>query len=794
MISEKGISGKAPKIPSLDFNFLRKQAIECAQGLSGEIWTDYNLHDPGVTLLEILCYAITDCGYRTQQLKNTFRSQAAIADSYTADHLFKKEELLSVVPVTLIDIETYIESHNDSVQLAWVTTFSILKKDETIKGGYAVSLFLKENGRYSDLNSDTLQITLDEHKIIVEIILFDAENNRLAWDQIDKIRGCKVRGDDAAFFQFEKFNAQVNLLLEVKWLQQKNYETVPVKARISISGIEKTLPRNTGINQYEQPILSALGSKDFMGIVTEGLEKEEYKAKLLRQVHQTLLPVRNLCEVFTKFTVVNRQEITVQLQLELTPNAPKDAQIVQLAYDRLDDFTIAIVKSSRSAERQGQRNVLYGSKLVAELMQLEGIKTAHIVHLNLYIDGIPTVSHQEEGTFDCLQLQGFDRYIPKINRNRSSVTLVRNGLKNTLSPSGVAATFTERSLGSFLGKNAESASIFPKKRIFDKDFMDELNAYYSIQHDFPQNYRLSPGKLPERAGEDIKAQQKRFKSYLLFYERILVDYIERLSNFNKQLSLKPAEKAISHNLGKALTEKLEDVKNLDLVDAAYFDREKNATYPQNLLEQRDQTLDHLLARFGTSYKDIQAMGTEITLEQIEAKTRLLKDIPSVTKNRGLGQPIMGNAQGVWGTDVLSGFQKKVYRLFGAGGNTLLFEKLSDRIGSEAKGFYVLEHRLLLPREERSVHDKQFNKTASLIRDFLSDLLAPHPFNYSFELTVLAPNWNPQWAQKKKAYEDLIEAEAPAYIKTHIHWMAKKDLVGFELLYEDWLKTLFKVYE
>ena len=32
---------------------------------SGKIWTDHNVHDPGITILEVLCYAMLDLGYRT---------------------------------------------------------------------------------------------------------------------------------------------------------------------------------------------------------------------------------------------------------------------------------------------------------------------------------------------------------------------------------------------------------------------------------------------------------------------------------------------------------------------------------------------------------------------------------------------------------------------------------------------------------------------------------------------------------------------------------------------------------
>jgi len=52
--------------PSLDYEWLREKALYFSQQFSGNIWTDYNYHDPGVTFMEQLCYAITDLAYRTQ--------------------------------------------------------------------------------------------------------------------------------------------------------------------------------------------------------------------------------------------------------------------------------------------------------------------------------------------------------------------------------------------------------------------------------------------------------------------------------------------------------------------------------------------------------------------------------------------------------------------------------------------------------------------------------------------------------------------------------------------------------
>lgn len=50
--------------PITDFNALRQIGIDTLQQLSGNQWSDYNLHDPGITILEQLCYALSDLGYR----------------------------------------------------------------------------------------------------------------------------------------------------------------------------------------------------------------------------------------------------------------------------------------------------------------------------------------------------------------------------------------------------------------------------------------------------------------------------------------------------------------------------------------------------------------------------------------------------------------------------------------------------------------------------------------------------------------------------------------------------------
>ena len=62
--SHISIPKKVETEDQLDFQFLRKTGIKYIEELGSKLWTDYNSHDPGITTLEVLSYAITDLGMR----------------------------------------------------------------------------------------------------------------------------------------------------------------------------------------------------------------------------------------------------------------------------------------------------------------------------------------------------------------------------------------------------------------------------------------------------------------------------------------------------------------------------------------------------------------------------------------------------------------------------------------------------------------------------------------------------------------------------------------------------------
>ena len=83
---------------------LKKIGLELLQNLSGDIWSDYNIHDPGITTLEVLCYVITELGYRTETpIEDIFFSDNKVKGSF-----FEAHEILNSGAITLKDFKKII--------------------------------------------------------------------------------------------------------------------------------------------------------------------------------------------------------------------------------------------------------------------------------------------------------------------------------------------------------------------------------------------------------------------------------------------------------------------------------------------------------------------------------------------------------------------------------------------------------------------------------------------------------------------------------------------------------------
>lgn len=129
--------------PSTDFESLRQEGINLAQELSGDIWTDFNEHDPGVTILENLCYAITELGYKAKlPLADLLFGKSDESFDQRDNALFPAAEVLPSGPLTLLDYRRILIDQITGVRNAWITTIEKSELGLNISGLYKVFIQL----------------------------------------------------------------------------------------------------------------------------------------------------------------------------------------------------------------------------------------------------------------------------------------------------------------------------------------------------------------------------------------------------------------------------------------------------------------------------------------------------------------------------------------------------------------------------------------------------------------------------------------------------------------------------
>ncbi len=104
------------KLGPLDYKKLREEGIRHIAALGGDIWTDHNVHDPGITLLEVLCYAMADLGYRTN---HDIEDLLALESSGGEDNFFTAAQILTCNPLTILDYRKMLIDI-DGVRNAWL--------------------------------------------------------------------------------------------------------------------------------------------------------------------------------------------------------------------------------------------------------------------------------------------------------------------------------------------------------------------------------------------------------------------------------------------------------------------------------------------------------------------------------------------------------------------------------------------------------------------------------------------------------------------------------------------------
>ena len=105
---------------SMDFSFLRGKGMQYIEELASKLWTDYNTHDPGITILEALCYAITELGYRTSfDIKDLISDENGNIE--TDQSFFSAKNILTGRPLNITDYRKLLSDLAGSAECFFIS-------------------------------------------------------------------------------------------------------------------------------------------------------------------------------------------------------------------------------------------------------------------------------------------------------------------------------------------------------------------------------------------------------------------------------------------------------------------------------------------------------------------------------------------------------------------------------------------------------------------------------------------------------------------------------------------------
>ncbi|WP_423147179.1 hypothetical protein [Rubrolithibacter danxiaensis] len=103
---------------------LRKIGIGHIEKTASAIWTDYNVHDPGITTLEFLCYAITDLSFRsTFSIPDLLATETDTVKNIH-EHFLSAEKIFPNKPVTVNDYRKLLIDI-EGIKNAWISKADI---------------------------------------------------------------------------------------------------------------------------------------------------------------------------------------------------------------------------------------------------------------------------------------------------------------------------------------------------------------------------------------------------------------------------------------------------------------------------------------------------------------------------------------------------------------------------------------------------------------------------------------------------------------------------------------------
>ncbi len=681
------ISTAPPPLKSMDYALLREKALAHIQELSGKIWTDDNAHDPGITILEMLAYAITDLGYRTNY---NIRDILTTATPEDIKNFFPAKEIMTMYPVTfkdyrklLIDVEVPLGIANCEsvgVKNAWIEesstneipfylnrdnrTLSYTQPNSDTSGTlprclYNVLLEFTECDYLGDLNENTLskKITINGYTPVNDqaingtIVEFEVEFSR--WDTV----GVDWTDEVAVRKTIKAFDLKISQMPPQYAVESYGVFTSGVNQGKLWIVINHNFTPDLALSQFvadaiNNEVLLEQPPTVFTGMVLTYQEKIDAIFKILDAVKKTLMEHRNLGEDFYLYNAIKIDQIALCADVDIANNADVEEVYAQIIY-RIKQFldpTIYFYSLSEMYDKGYTTDEIFEGPLLKhgfiedkELLKNDRQKTIHVSDLlsiimdipgvlavrKIQIAGIPLDNDDNipvESVRWCLEIPIEKNYVARLSETDSKLLFFKENL-----PYRANANEAQQLLDELESNDRPQKLINPSQDIpVEAGEFKDIENYFSIQEEFPLVYGTQSAGLPATASTERHGQAKQLKGYLLFFEQILADYLSQLFHVKDLFSMNDGKDPNGDSIinktyfSQSLINLVPDALPLYVNPTGHAERLQAMVEDQEtFLERRNRFLSHLAQRFAESFVDYAMI--EYKIDAPKAPEELIED-------------------------------------------------------------------------------------------------------------------------------------------------------------------------
>ena len=739
------ISRKNPEFPGdLSFQVMREFVIEYLQRLSGKLWTDYNLHDPGITILEVLCYAITDLRYRANLDIDDILARRPEDLSKTDNNFFTPSQILTCNPVTILDIRKRLLDI-DGIRNVWVEK---KEKDGYPKGIYNVYLDIIDN----NVNDNNIQKPRkykfkdsSKNELIEKVkkILHLNRNLSEDYDEIIILGKTKVTINadieiavDAdpdlvkteLFVEIQKFITPRFRFYSLAELLERGRSILDVLAGVPLQTPENKLnygyldpleiDNKPRIKQIDIDVIQKIifTNPDIISIRRLNFDKLEFaencipvldaeKSKINFYKNQQLISSTPLGNFILLETVpVQKPRDAYEFDLDIPRGNYKDlSEYLSINYDFPAVYGIG---DSGILDKSDPKRIIQSKQLQGYLIFFDQILANYLAQL----------AHIRD-IFSFDNSDGLTYYNQTINfPNSLNITKDISEFEDILNEISNSKTLDLERKGKFLDHLlARFAESFSDYALVNFEMFSSVDSKHKIIEDLNASKSEFLLKYPEISSNRFRAFNyscPNVPDNISGFQR-RVNY---LLGFNHKSGNRKLKYRIRHNAEYRMY-------NFELL---------NITKPHNVLLKTDYKF--------SSRADARIAGQNLLELASQYKEKSPTERVELRDNNQL-------------------------IAFNDNPSPSLIQDIDKSVNLE--GFYVLEHILLRP-----------------------EYVTPHSDDYSFVVSVILPAWPKRFRNInfRRRVEDTLRLEAPAHIVLKIAWLDLPQMCWFEVVHNRWLNN------